>query len=205
VDYSKLTVQELQMIKIPEDSDLSWMYCGVKVVRGNGRKAQMPGFPDCEHSSQQAKGHWYVETYLVVLETRPCEAMSENRIRVLNFHRRNERNSAALRMLERIVDAMLKYAQEVWERDHWVTIDKASGELSELEYKERVARRTVALREYNAIMKRAFATPGLPETMRFNLGSGPSTPSVAHGSRRIPESGSLGPHVRPPGGSAPRR
>jgi hypothetical protein len=143
--------------------------------------------------------------YLVVLETRPCEAMSENRIRVLNFHRRNERNSAALRMLERIVDAMLKYAQEVWERGHWVTIDKASGELSELEYKERVARRTVALREYNAIMKRAFATPGLPETMRFNLGSGPSTPSVAHGSRRIPESGSLGPHVRPPGGSAPRR
>jgi hypothetical protein len=57
VDYSKFTVQELQMIKIPEDSDLSWMYCGVKVVRGNGRKAQMPGFPDYEHSSQQAKGH----------------------------------------------------------------------------------------------------------------------------------------------------
>jgi hypothetical protein len=96
--------------------------------------------------------------------------MSENRIRVLYFHQHNELSRAALRMLERIVDAMLKYAQEVWERGHWVTIDKASGELSELEYKERAARRTVALREYNAIMKRAFATPGFPETMRFEPG-----------------------------------
>jgi hypothetical protein len=117
VEYSKLTIPELQMIEIPDDGDLSWMYCGIKVVRGNGRKAQTPGFPDYEphkHSSQQVKARWNVEEYLVLLETKPWEAMSEDRIRVLYFHRRSELSSAALRMLERIVDAMLKYAQEVW-------------------------------------------------------------------------------------------
>jgi hypothetical protein len=75
VDYSKLTIPELQMIEIPEDSDLSWMYCGVKFVRGNDRKTQTPGLPDYEthkHSSQQVKARWNVEGYLVLLETKPC-------------------------------------------------------------------------------------------------------------------------------------
>ncbi|KAG1684886.1 hypothetical protein DVH05_021511 [Phytophthora capsici] len=117
--YDSLTVDELQVVEVPDDSVLSWLYFGVRVQRASVSKSslgQTVGFPEYEihkHASELAKRRWDSHEYTALLKMNPTPwaYMFQNRKQKFYLHRRCTLNSATLELVDAFVDCMHKHAQ----------------------------------------------------------------------------------------------
>ncbi|KAG1699598.1 hypothetical protein DVH05_013007 [Phytophthora capsici] len=176
--YDSLTVDELQIVEVPDDSVLSWLHFGVRVQRVSISKSslgQTVGFPEYEihkHASELVKRRWDSQEYTALLrmDPTPWEYMFQNRIQDLHFHKRNSLSSAARELVDSFVTCMHKHAQAFWERTHWVTIDVDADARSADLYSQRAARRNALLRQYRKLVKESQACKTFPETLFYEPG-----------------------------------
>ncbi|KAG1697433.1 hypothetical protein DVH05_016307 [Phytophthora capsici] len=176
--YDSLTVNELQVVEVPDDSVLSWLYFGVRVQRVSVSKSslgQTVGFPEYEihkHASELAKRRWDSHEYTALLKMNPTPwaYMFQNRKQKFYLHRRCTLNSATLELVDAFVDCMHKHAQAFWERTHWVTIDVDADAQSAGIYNQRALRRNALLRKYRKLVKKSQACRDFPETLFYEPG-----------------------------------
>eukprot|EP00644_Phytophthora_capsici_P015491 jgi/Phyca11/20646/fgenesh1_pg.PHYCAscaffold_70_\ len=110
--YDSLTVDELQIVEVPDDSVLSWLYFGVRVQRVSVSKSslgQTAGFPEYEvhkHASELVKRRWDSREYTALLRMKPTpwDYMFQNRKQTFYLHRRCILNSATLELIDAFVD-----------------------------------------------------------------------------------------------------
>eukprot|EP00644_Phytophthora_capsici_P018301 jgi/Phyca11/21562/fgenesh1_pg.PHYCAscaffold_101_\ len=106
--YDSLTVDELQVVEVPDDSVLSWLYVGVRVQRVSVSKSslgQTAGFPEYEvhkHASELVKRRWDSREYTALLrmDPTPWDYTFQNRKQTFYLHRRCILNTATLELVD---------------------------------------------------------------------------------------------------------
>ncbi|EGZ25893.1 hypothetical protein PHYSODRAFT_256062 [Phytophthora sojae] len=98
--------------------------------------------------------------------------MFQGRIKVLYFHVREDLDESVLDQLDEVVEFMKKWAQEIWEILHWITIKpmgkttaetKALAESKKLN-DSRAKRRDKVAQKFQKLKKRLISE-GFPETL----------------------------------------
>ncbi|KAE9100387.1 hypothetical protein PF006_g22913 [Phytophthora fragariae] len=96
----------------------SWRHFGIMVQRYSSQTLDFPNYTPTRIENKNIHARWDPFEYLDLLDTRPWEAVWENRVDTLVFFRYRDLTQDMIRGLNWIISFMERWMREFWERGH---------------------------------------------------------------------------------------
>ncbi|KAE9136176.1 hypothetical protein PF007_g2289 [Phytophthora fragariae] len=163
----------------------TWRHFGIMVQRYSSQTLGFPNYTPARIENKDIHARWDPFEYPNLLDTRPWEAMWENRVDTLVFFCYRDPTPEMVRGLGWIINFMEKWMREYWERGHWVPMkiifyfhqyprflalnDKRQKEVLNL-YNDRKARSTAFNKTKEELICKLRKLHGYDDEIRFESG-----------------------------------